>query len=191
MAHDTCVLLADDVGLAVLRFRLSLWTRGKSATWPSCTCGPAPRTGDGAGPAGSSHRGGATSRADHMDPGTTEDDVAARHLYEKCDSDVPRGRRPVMFVRAGVVSTAPSNLGHLDAARTRLQGICARFVNFDPFPRHHIWANREEILHPRPHVMAPVPPTRNSRDNPRRACHAEQCAEPSPTYRVRPQRQTA
>lgn len=41
-AGDTAVLLggAEPYGLAVLRFRPSIWTPGLSATWPSSTWSP-------------------------------------------------------------------------------------------------------------------------------------------------------
>jgi ribosomal protein S18 acetylase RimI-like enzyme len=100
MAHDTCVLLADDVGLAVLRFRLSLWTRGQECYLAELYVRPGHR-GQGTGRAlleaaiAEARRRG----ADHMDLGTTEDDVAARHLYEKCGfRRTEGGAGPLMFV---------------------------------------------------------------------------------------------
>jgi len=82
---DTVVLLggAGPDGLAVLRFRLSIWTEGLECYLAELYVVPG-RRGRGLGRAlmeaamGVARDGG----ADYMDLGTSEDDVAARALYE-------------------------------------------------------------------------------------------------------------
>jgi ribosomal protein S18 acetylase RimI-like enzyme len=85
MDGDTIVLLAGDGpdGLAVLRFRLSIWSSGKECYLAELYVVPA-RRGQGLGRALmetaielARHEG-----AGWMDLGTSEDDVAARALYE-------------------------------------------------------------------------------------------------------------
>jgi ribosomal protein S18 acetylase RimI-like enzyme len=86
-AGDTAILLGvldgDDVAVAVLRFRPALWSRAKECYLAELYVAPA-------------HRGGGLGKtllqgaidlargegADYMDLGTSEDDVAARKLYE-------------------------------------------------------------------------------------------------------------
>jgi ribosomal protein S18 acetylase RimI-like enzyme len=85
MGGDTIVLLAGDGpdGLAVLRFRLSLWSSGKECYLAELYVVPALR-GQGIGRA-LMERAIEVARgegADWMDLGTSEDDVAARALYE-------------------------------------------------------------------------------------------------------------
>lgn len=83
MATDTAALLSDHVGLAVLRFRLSIWTPAHECYLAELYVRPE-RRGEGLGRAlleaaiAEARRRG----ADHMDLGTSEDDVAARSLYE-------------------------------------------------------------------------------------------------------------
>jgi ribosomal protein S18 acetylase RimI-like enzyme len=85
MGVDTIVLLAGDGpdGLAVLRFRLSLWSSGKECYVAELYVVPGLR-GQGIGRA-LMEAAIAIAReegADWMDLGTSEDDVAARALYE-------------------------------------------------------------------------------------------------------------
>jgi ribosomal protein S18 acetylase RimI-like enzyme len=85
MGADTIVLLAGDGpdGLAVLRFRLSLWSSAKECYLAELYVVPA-RRGQGLGRA-LMETAIAVARqegADWMDLGTSEDDVAARALYE-------------------------------------------------------------------------------------------------------------
>lgn len=84
-AGDTAVLVAgaEPCGLAVLRFRPSLWTEGSECYLAELYVAPH-RRGRGLGRALMEAaldlaRG---EGADHMDLGTSEDDHAARHLYE-------------------------------------------------------------------------------------------------------------
>jgi ribosomal protein S18 acetylase RimI-like enzyme len=100
IADDTVVLLVGDVGLVVLRFRRAIWTDGLDCYLAELYVRP-------------QHRGGGLGRAlleaalehardrgaDRIELGTTEDDVAARHLYETCGfirTEGPGG--PLMFV---------------------------------------------------------------------------------------------
>lgn len=100
---DTAVLIAGEGpdGLAVLRFRPSLWSRGLECYLAELYVVPALR-GQGRGRALldaaialARERG-----ADHMDLGTSEDDVAARALYASAGftnrERPPDG--PVMYV---------------------------------------------------------------------------------------------
>ncbi len=85
MDGDTVVLLAGDGpdGLAVLRLRLSIWSSGKECYLAELYVVPA-RRGQGLGRA-LMETAIAVARqegADWMDLGTSEDDVAARALYE-------------------------------------------------------------------------------------------------------------
>lgn len=100
----TAVLLAGSAGgdgLAVLRFRPSLWTENLECYLAELYVVPA-RRGYGLGRALldaaltiAEERG-----ADHMDLGTSEDDVAARALYESAGFINREGRPdgPVMYV---------------------------------------------------------------------------------------------
>jgi ribosomal protein S18 acetylase RimI-like enzyme len=85
MGDDTIVLLAGDGpdGLAVLRFRLSLWSSGKECYLAELYVAPA-RRGQGLGRAlmETAIEVARGEGADWMDLGTSEDDVAARALYE-------------------------------------------------------------------------------------------------------------
>lgn len=80
---DTDVLLAGEVGVAVLRFRQALWTPGLECYLAELYVRPGER-GHGIGRALLSTvlRHARTRGADMIYLGTTEDDVAARHLYE-------------------------------------------------------------------------------------------------------------
>lgn len=100
----TVVLLAGangGDGLAVLRFRPSLWTENLECYLAELYVVPA-RRGHGLGRAlleaamtVAEERG-----ADHMDVGTSEDDVAARALYESAGLTNREGKPdgPVMYV---------------------------------------------------------------------------------------------
>lgn len=102
-AGDTRVLLAGPGpdGLAVLRLRPSLWSAARECYLAELYVVPALR-GRGIGRAlleaviALARREG----ADHMDLGTSEDDVAARKLYERCGFTRHEGGPggPLMFV---------------------------------------------------------------------------------------------
>jgi ribosomal protein S18 acetylase RimI-like enzyme len=85
MGGDTIVLLAGDRpdGLAVLRFRLAIWSSGKECYLAELYVAPA-RRGQGLGRAlmETAIEVARQEGADWMDLGTSEDDVAARALYE-------------------------------------------------------------------------------------------------------------
>jgi len=85
MGADTIVLLAGDGpdGVAVLRFRLSLWSSGKECYLAELYVAPQ-RRGQGLGRAlmETAIEVARQEGADWMDLGTSEDDVAARALYE-------------------------------------------------------------------------------------------------------------
>jgi ribosomal protein S18 acetylase RimI-like enzyme len=85
MGDDTIVLLAGGGpdGLAVLRFRLSLWSSGKECYLAELYVAPA-RRGQGLGRSlmETAIEVARSEGADWMDLGTSEDDVAARGLYE-------------------------------------------------------------------------------------------------------------
>ncbi len=100
---DTAVLVggAGPDGLAVLRFRPSLWSSGQECHLAELYVAPALR-GRGLGralmtAAMTLARG---RGADHMDLGTSEDDVAARALYERMGFTDREGGAdgPVMYV---------------------------------------------------------------------------------------------
>ena len=99
---DTCVLVAGDdpVGLALMRLRLSLWGAGLECYLAELYVVPALR-GQGIGRAlMEAAMDLARARgADHMDLGTAETDVAARHLYESLGFDNHEGKPggPVNF----------------------------------------------------------------------------------------------
>lgn len=100
LREDTAVLLADDVGLVLVRFRKSLWTRGLECYLAELYVRPEHR-GRGIGRslleaavAYARQRG-----ADYMDLGTSEDDLAARHLYAQSGFRRTEGDEgPLMFV---------------------------------------------------------------------------------------------
>ena len=99
---DTVVLLggAAPDGLAVLRFRLSIWTRGLECYLAELYVVPGHR-GRGLGRAlmESAMEVARRQGADYMDLGTSEDDVAARGLYERLGFSNREGRPdgPVNF----------------------------------------------------------------------------------------------
>jgi ribosomal protein S18 acetylase RimI-like enzyme len=82
---DTVVLVggAGPDGLAVLRFRLSIWTEGLECYLAELYVVP-DRRGQGLGRAlmEAAMEHAREQGADYMDLGTSEDDVAARGLYE-------------------------------------------------------------------------------------------------------------
>jgi ribosomal protein S18 acetylase RimI-like enzyme len=96
-AGDTAVVLgsagAEPVAVAVLRFRLALWSRAKECYLAELYVAPAER-GHGLGralleAALDLARG---EGADYMDLGTSEDDVVARKLYERVGFSRTEGR---------------------------------------------------------------------------------------------------
>jgi ribosomal protein S18 acetylase RimI-like enzyme len=100
---DTLIVLSGRVpnGLAVLRFRQAIWSRGLECYLAELYVVPALR-GQGFGRAlmmaamAEARRRG----ADYMDLGTSEDDVAARRLYESLGFTNRESRPdgPVMYV---------------------------------------------------------------------------------------------
>lgn len=98
---DTAALLADeDAGLAVLRFRPSLWSPALECYLAELYVIPERRS-EGVGRA-LMEAAIALARArgaDHMDLGTSEDDVAARRLYESMGFTNREGRPdgPIMY----------------------------------------------------------------------------------------------
>lgn len=97
---DTDVLLAGEVGVVVLRFRPSLWTANLECYLAELYVQPAHR-GKGIGHAllQAAIEHARSKGADYMDLGTSEDDVAARHLYEKLGFRRTEGDGgPLMFV---------------------------------------------------------------------------------------------
>jgi ribosomal protein S18 acetylase RimI-like enzyme len=92
---DTIVLLggAGPHGLAVLRFRLSIWTEGLECYLAELYVVP-DRRGQGLGRAlmEAAMDAARSEGADHMDLGTSEDDVAARGLYESLGFDNREGK---------------------------------------------------------------------------------------------------
>ena len=100
---DTAVLVAEPgpEGLAVLRFRPALWSAGLECYLAELYVVPA-RRGHGVGRA-LLEAAIAVARArgaDHMDLGTSDDDVAARALYERLGFTNREGGAdgPVMYV---------------------------------------------------------------------------------------------
>jgi ribosomal protein S18 acetylase RimI-like enzyme len=92
---DTEILLAGDeaCGIAVMRFRRSIWTKGLECYVAELYVVPG-RRGRGIGRA-LMLEAMATARAhgaDYMDLGTSEDDVAARALYESLGFDNHEGK---------------------------------------------------------------------------------------------------
>lgn len=101
---DTAVLLAggpEPCGVAVLRFSPSIWTAGRECYLAELYVSPA-RRGEGLGRAlmDAAIALARDDGADYMHLGTSEDDVAARALYERCGfinrEGGPDG--PVMYV---------------------------------------------------------------------------------------------
>lgn len=99
---DTGLLVAGDepLGLALMRFRLSLWGHGLECYLAELYVVPA-RRGQGIGRAlMQAAMDLARGRgAEYMDLGTAETDVAARHLYESLGFDNHEGKPggPVNF----------------------------------------------------------------------------------------------
>jgi len=97
---ETAVLLAGDAGLAVLRFQPAIWTAGLECYLAELYVRPAHR-GNGIGRAllGQALAHARDRGADYIHLGTSEDDVAARHLYEKAGFRRTEGDGgPLMFV---------------------------------------------------------------------------------------------
>ena len=84
-AGDTKILVGGRApdGLAVLRFRLSIWSRALECYLAELYVVPE-RRGHGLGRAlmEAAMQLARDEGADYMDLGTSEDDIAARHLYE-------------------------------------------------------------------------------------------------------------
>jgi ribosomal protein S18 acetylase RimI-like enzyme len=100
LSTDTDVLLADTVGLAVLRFQPSIWTANLECYLAELYVRPEHR-GAGIGEAllAAALEHAMSRGADYMHLGTTEDDVAARHLYDKLGFRRTEGDDgPLMFV---------------------------------------------------------------------------------------------
>jgi ribosomal protein S18 acetylase RimI-like enzyme len=97
---DTTVLLIGEVGVVVLRFQPSLWTDKRECYLAELYVRPDER-GHGLGEtvlrAALDHA--RQEDADYLHLGTSEDDVAARHLYEKVGMRRTEGDAgPLMFV---------------------------------------------------------------------------------------------
>ncbi|MGH2969263.1 MAG: GNAT family N-acetyltransferase [Solirubrobacteraceae bacterium] len=94
-AGDTTVLLggAGPDGLAVLRFRLAIWTEARECYLAELYVVPA-RRGQGLGRAlmEAAIEVARAEGATYMDLGTSEDDVAARALYERLGFSNREGR---------------------------------------------------------------------------------------------------
>jgi ribosomal protein S18 acetylase RimI-like enzyme len=94
-AGDTAVLLAGDGpdGLAVLRFRPAIWSDGLECYLAELYVAP-DRRGQGLGRAlmEAAIEYARSQGADHMDLGTSEDDIAARALYESLGFSNREGR---------------------------------------------------------------------------------------------------
>lgn len=92
---DTAILLAgeDPCGIAVMRFRLSIWTRGLECYLAELYVVPE-RRGRGIGRAlmVAAMDAARARGADYMDLGTGEEDVAARALYESLGFDNHEGK---------------------------------------------------------------------------------------------------
>ena len=102
MDRETIVLLAGDGpdGLAVLRFRPSIWSEGLECYLAELYVVP-DRRGRGLGRAlmEATMDAARAEGADWMDLGTSEDDVAARALYESCGFTNREGLNgPIMYV---------------------------------------------------------------------------------------------
>jgi ribosomal protein S18 acetylase RimI-like enzyme len=102
-AGDTIVLLGGERqdGVAVLRFRLSIWNEGLECYLAELYIRPE-RRGQGLGRAlmASALREARERGADTMDLGTSETDVVARHLYESLGFTNHEGgdEGPLMYV---------------------------------------------------------------------------------------------
>ena len=94
---DTAILLGaagdQPVAVAVLRFRLALWSRAKECYLAELYVAP-PHRGAGLGKAllEAAIQLARGEGADYMDLGTSEDDVAARKLYERFGFSRTEGR---------------------------------------------------------------------------------------------------
>lgn len=96
----TAVLLADDVGIVILRFQPSIWTENLECYLAELYVTPEHR-GRGIGEAllRAALDHARAAGADYIHLGTSEDDVAARHLYEKAGLRRTEGDEgPLMFV---------------------------------------------------------------------------------------------
>lgn len=100
-AGETAVALADDdLGVAVLRLRPNLWSAAREAYLAELYIVP-PRRGQGLGGALLRHTLALARElgCDRIELGTSEDDVAARKLYEKSGFTRHEGEGgPLMFV---------------------------------------------------------------------------------------------
>jgi ribosomal protein S18 acetylase RimI-like enzyme len=101
-AGDTLVLLAGDgpVGLAVLRFRVAIWSPGRECHLAELYVAPG-RRGQGLGRAlmEAALREARSRGADTMDIGVDEPDLVARRLYESLGfSNRAGGDGPLMYV---------------------------------------------------------------------------------------------
>lgn len=100
MATDTSVVMAGDIGLCVLRFQASIWTDNLECYLAELYVRPKHR-GHGIGEQllSASLEHARERGADYLHLGTTEDDVAARHLYERMGLRRTEGDDgPLMFV---------------------------------------------------------------------------------------------
>lgn len=92
---DTAIALAGDpaCGVAVMRFRLSIWAPRKECYLAELYVTPE-RRGQGIGRAllTFAMELARTEQADYMDLGTSEDDVAARQLYESLGFSYREGK---------------------------------------------------------------------------------------------------
>lgn len=97
---NSSVLLIGDAGVAVLRFQPSLWTENLECYLAELYVRPSER-GRGLGEAllRAALAHARATGADYAHLGTSEDDVAARHLYEKVGMRRTEGENgPLMFV---------------------------------------------------------------------------------------------
>jgi ribosomal protein S18 acetylase RimI-like enzyme len=94
-AGDTAILICggDPEGLAVMRFRLGIWSRARECYLAELYVVP-DRRGQGLGRAlmEAAMELARNEGADYMDLGTSEDDVAARGLYESLGFSNREGR---------------------------------------------------------------------------------------------------
>jgi ribosomal protein S18 acetylase RimI-like enzyme len=98
--QTTDVLLAGDAGVVVLRYQAALWSEGQECYLAELYVRPDQR-GRGIGRAllAAAIERARQQGADYMHLGTTEDDVAARHLYEAMGFRRTEGDDgPLMFV---------------------------------------------------------------------------------------------
>jgi ribosomal protein S18 acetylase RimI-like enzyme len=92
---DTAIVLGGDGpdAIAVLRFRLALWSRAKECYLAELYVAPAHRgRGHGRALLQTAIELARAEGADYMDLGTSEDDVAARKLYERFGFSRTEGR---------------------------------------------------------------------------------------------------